>query len=154
MLCTHAGKPYHGFTRLVWIADLAMVVGHATETGQPVQWERVRSVAEAGCCLTLVSAALALAQRVGVDTPEAMFPLPTRGWRAAALRRLLEVSWPLEVDDPSVFHLRYALTDGWWRRARLLVGSGHGMPTSQRIGWTVAAPVEAFSRWRELRNSP
>lgn len=153
MLSTHAGKPYHGFTRLVWIADLAMVVGYAAETGQPVQWERVRSVAESGRCLTLVSAALALAKRVGVETPESMFPLPPQGWRAAALRRLLDVSWPLEVDDPAAFHLRYALTDGWRRRARLLVGSGHGMPTSQRVGWTVTAPVEALSRWWQLRRS-
>jgi hypothetical protein len=153
MLCAHAGKPFHGFTRLVWIADLAMVVGHATETGQPVQWERVRSVAEAASCVTLVSAALALAQRVGVQTPGSLFPLPTEGWRAAALRRLLDVSWPLDVDDPAAFHLRYALTDGWLRRARLVVGSGHGMPIGQRVRWSVAAPVEALTRWWDLRRS-
>lgn len=153
MLCTHAGKPYHGFTRLVWIADLAMVVGDAAEAGQPVQWDRVRAVADAGGCLTLVSAALALAKRAGVQASDSMFPLPDRGWRAAALRRLLDVSWPLEVDDPAAFHLRYALTDGWWRRARLLVGSGHGMPTGERVGWTVTAPVEALSRWWDLHRS-
>jgi hypothetical protein len=154
MLCTHAGKPYHGFTRLIWIADLAMVVGHASEAGRPVQWERVATVAEEGRCLTLVSAALALARRAGVQTPEAMFPLPTQGWRAAALRRLFDVSWPLEVDDPGAFHLRYALTDGWWRRARLVAGSGHGMPVGKRIRWSAAAPMEALSRWRELRRAP
>ena len=152
-LCTHAGKPYHGFTRLVWIADLAMVDGHAAESGQPVQWDRVRSVADAGDCLTLVSAALALAQRVGVQSPQSLFPLPTRGWRAAALQRLLDVSWPVEVDDTAAFHLRYALTDGWWRRARLLVGSGHGLSTTQRVRWTAAAPGEALSRWWDLRRS-
>ena len=154
MLCTHAGKPYHGFTRLIWIADLAMVVGYAAETGEPVEWDRVRSIAEAGCCLTLVSAALALAQRAGVQAPESMFPLPAQGWRAAALRRLFDVSWPIEVDDPAAFHLRYALTDGWWRRARLVIGSGHGMPASQRIRWSAAVPVEALSRWWDLRRSP
>jgi hypothetical protein len=147
------GKPYHGFTRLVWIADLAMVAGYAAETGHPVQWDRVRSLADAGGCLTLVSAALALAQRAGVHRPESMFPLPTRGWRATALRRLLDVSWPLEVDDSAAFHLRYALTDGWWRRARLLAGSGHGLPTTERVRWTAAAPVEALSRWWALRRS-
>ena len=154
MLCAHAGKPYHGFTRIVWIADLAMVVGYATETGQAVQWDRVRSVADAGCCLTLVSAALAMAQRAGVRTPESMFPLPAHGWRAAALGRLLDVSWPMEVDDPAAFHLRYALTDGWWRRARLVGGSGHGMRMDRRIRWSVAAPIEALSRWWDLRHSP
>jgi hypothetical protein len=153
MLSAHAGKPFHGFTRLVWIADLAMVVGHAAESGQPVEWERVRAVAEAGRCLTLVSAALALGRRAGVEAPGSMFPLPARSWRATALRRLLDVSWPLEVDDPSNFHLRYALTDGWWRRARLVAGSGHGMQTSARVRWSAAAPVEALSRWRELRRS-
>jgi hypothetical protein len=154
MLSTHAGKPYHGFTRLIWIADLAMVAGSAAEKGQPVHWERVRSLAEDGRCLTLVSAALALARRIGVETSESMFPLPAQGWRAAALRRLLDVSWPMEVDDPAAFHLRYALTDGWRRRARLLVGSGHGMPVSRRVRWSAAAPMEALSRWRELRRSP
>ena len=153
MLSTHAGKPFHGFTRLVWIADLAMVVGSAAESGQPVEWERVRSVAEAGRCLTLVSAALALGRRAGVVAPESMFPLPTRGWRATALHRLLDVTWPLEVDDPSNFHLRFALTDGWWRRTRLVAGSGHGMPQTKRVRWTAGAPVEAFSRWWNLRRS-
>jgi hypothetical protein len=154
MLCTHAGKPYHGFTRLVWIADLAMVVGYTSERGQAVQWERVHSVAEASSCLTLVSAALALARRAGVQAPESLFPLPAQGWRAAALRRLLEVSWPMEVDDPASFHLRFALTDGWWRRARLLIGSGHGMTMSRRVRWSATAPFEALSRWWDLRHSP
>ena len=30
MLAAHAGKPYHRFVRLVWMADLAMIVGHDT----------------------------------------------------------------------------------------------------------------------------
>ena len=48
VLAAHAGKPHHGFVRLVWIADLAMIVGDAAERGVPVDWDRVRAAAEAG----------------------------------------------------------------------------------------------------------
>jgi hypothetical protein len=153
-LATHAGKPFHGFSRLVWIADLAMVVGFAAEAEQDVDWKRVHSIAEAGRCLTLVTAALALAEHAGVEVPKDLFPLPSRGWRAAALRRLVDVSWPLVASGSSTFHLRYALTDGKWRRARLVVGSGHGMSTSRRLQWSAAAPAEALARWWNLRHAP
>jgi len=153
-LAAHAGKPFHGFSRLVWIADLAMAVGHAEEAQQPVDWEKVSWIAETGRCLTLVGAALALAQRVGVERPEDLFPLPSRGWRAVALRRLFDVSWPLVATGSNTFHLRYALTDGKWRRARLVVGSGHGMPTRRRLLWSTTVPVEALSRWWNLRHTP
>ncbi len=153
MLATHAGKPFHGFTRLVWIADLAMIVGFATERGRDVDWERVRSVAEAGRCLTLVGAALGLAEHAGVASPRDLFPLPGRGWRAEALRRLLDLSWPLAASGSNTFHLRYALTDGRWRRTRLALGSGHGMSASRRLRWSVGVPADALSRWRNLRQA-
>ena len=68
VLAAHAGKPHHGFVRLAWIADLAMIVGDASERGTPVDWDRVRAVAEDARCVTVLSAALALARRAGVDT--------------------------------------------------------------------------------------
>ncbi len=43
VLAAHAGKPHHGFVRLVWIADLAMIVRAAEADGHPVDWARVRS---------------------------------------------------------------------------------------------------------------
>ena len=82
MLAAHAGKPHHGFVRLMWIADLAMIVGDAARHGAPVDWDRVRAVAGAARCVTVVGAALELARRAGVDAPTGLFPLPTRAGAA------------------------------------------------------------------------
>ncbi|HUC36555.1 MAG TPA: nucleotidyltransferase family protein [Acidimicrobiales bacterium] len=149
-LSVHAGKPYHGFGRLVWIADVAMVVGHCHESGSDVDWQRVRQVAKKRRCTTVVAAALGLAEHAGVEVPPGMFALTERGWRAAALGRLLDPVWPLRAEELPKFHLRYALIDGWWRRARLLAGSGHGMPPTRRVRWSVGAPGDALARWWEL----
>ena len=35
VLAAHAGKPHHGFVRLVWIADIAMIVRAAASRRQP-----------------------------------------------------------------------------------------------------------------------
>jgi Uncharacterised nucleotidyltransferase len=153
VLATHAGKPFHSFGRLIWVADLAMVLGECNERGGRVDWSRVRSIAEAGRCSTLVASALSLAEHVGVQVPRGTFALPAHGWRAQVLRRLTDVGWPLGVTPAPPFHLRFALTDGWWRRTRLLFGSGHGMSVSNRVAWTATTPVEAVSRWRELQGS-
>ena len=135
VLAAHAGKPHHGFVRLVWIADLAMIVGDAAERGLPVDWDRVRTAAEAGRCVTVVGAALELARRVGVDAPPGLFPLPSRGWRGDAMRRLLDVTWPLSHLDLPGYQLNYALTDTRARRLKILLvllASGHGIGTQVR----------------------
>jgi hypothetical protein len=55
VLAAHAGKPHHGFVRLVWIADFAMFVSDATTRGEPVDWDRVRRRAQANGCTTVVA---------------------------------------------------------------------------------------------------
>ena len=151
VLAAHAGKPFHGFSRLLWIADLSMVIGYSHELGSELDWERVRSVAGDGGCTTVVAAALALARNAGVVVPPDLMRMPDRGWRAAALACLVDTSWPLAASDVPTFHLRYALVDGWSRRLHLLLSSGHQMSLGTRVRWTMAAPGEAFSRWLELR---
>ncbi len=79
VLASHAGKPHHGFVRLMWIADLAMIVDEAAARGAPVDWDRVRAVAGEARCVTVVAAALALARHAGVEAPSELFPLPARG---------------------------------------------------------------------------
>jgi hypothetical protein len=135
VLAAHAGKPHHGFVRLVWIADLAMIVGEAASRGARIDWDRVRAVAEAARCVTVVGAALALARRVGVDAPAELFPLPTRGSRGEAMRSLLSVTWPLNHLELPGYQLNYALTDAWARRVKILLvllASGHGIGTRAR----------------------
>jgi hypothetical protein len=145
VLAAHAGKPFHGFTRLMWIADLAMIVGDATVHGAPIDWDAVRAAAEEARCLRVVGAALELARRAGVDAPSGYFPLPTHGWRGRTLRRLLSVTWPMTTDELHRYHLTYAVTDDPVLRARslvALVGRWHGLQVRvQKLGGRVHHPV-------------
>jgi hypothetical protein len=130
VLAAHAGKPHHGFVRLVWIADLAMIVRAAEAAGHPVDWARVRSVARSTHCLTVVGAALALARRAGVEAPPELFPVPTRGWRGEAMQQLLAVTWPFTHLELPGYQLNYALADGRAQRVKILLvllASGHGI---------------------------
>ena len=135
VLAAHAGKPHHRFVRLVWMADLAMIVGHAEAHDAAIDWERVRAVAQAARCVTVVGAALAMARRAGVDAPAGLFPLPTRGRRGDAMAALLSVTWPLTQLELSGYRLNYALTDSRSRRASMLVdhlARGHGLRARAR----------------------
>ena len=151
-LAVHAGKPFHGFERLMWIADLAMVVGAAEAEGRPLSWERVRRVADEGHCRTRVSAALALARNAGVEAPPELFGLPAAGWRGEALAALVDPEWPLRLEEISTFHLRYALTDSRRRRATLVAGIGHGLSSAERVQWWSTLPWLAARRWVGLRS--
>jgi hypothetical protein len=145
VLAAHAGKPFHGFTRLMWIADIAMVVGDAVADGSPMDWDAVHAAAEEARCLRVVGAALALARRVGVDAPSEYFPLPTHGWRGRTLRQLLSVTWPLTAHELHRYHLTYALTDAPTQRVRsllALVGKWHGLKMRvQTMGGLLGHPV-------------
>jgi hypothetical protein len=130
VLAAHAGKPHHRFVRLVWMADLAMIVSHAERHDIAIDWGRVRDVARVGRCLPVVGAALAMARRAGLDAPVGLFPLPTRGQRGDSVRQLLSVTWPLRQGDLTDYRFAYALTEGRARRARMLFRHlvlGHGL---------------------------
>jgi hypothetical protein len=130
VLAAHAGKPHHRFVRLVWMADLTMIVGHAETHDIAIDWDRVLAVARAARCVPVVGAALAMARRAGLDAPVGLFPLPTRGRRGDSIRRLLSVTWPLTQRDLTDYRFNYALTDGRARRAEMLFRHlvvGHGL---------------------------
>lgn len=146
VLAAHAGKPHHGFVRLVWIADIAMIVRAAEDDGNPVDWHRVRAVAGSTHCVTVVGAAVAMARHAGVDAPTDLFPLPSRGWRGAAMRQLLSVSWPLTHLELPGYQLNYALADDPVQRLKILLvlrGSGHGI--GGRVRRMAALPRRALS---------
>lgn len=152
VLAVHAGKPFHGFQRLMWIADLAMVVGAAEADGSAVDWEEVRRVADEGQCRTRVGAALALARHAGVDVAPELVGLPAAGWRREALAALVDLEWPLRLGEISTFHLRYALTDSRRFRAKLLAGTGHGLSIWQRVRSWSTIPWFTARRWVALRS--
>jgi Uncharacterised nucleotidyltransferase len=146
VLAAHAGKPHHGFGRLAWTADLAMIVGDAAERGTPVDWERVHALAVAARCRTVVGAALALAGRVGVEPPPGLFALPAGGWRGVALDQLVSVTWPLSHLELPGYHLNYALTDAPAQRLKILLvllASGHRIGSRARhaVSWPRRALV-------------
>jgi hypothetical protein len=152
VLAVHAGKPFHGFQRLMWIADLAMVVGAAEADGSAVDWEEVRRVADEGQCRTRVGAALALARHAGVDVAPELVGLPAAGWRREALAALVDLEWPLRLGEISTFHLRYALTDSRRFRAKLLAGTWHGLSIWQRVRSWSTVPWFTARRWVALRS--
>ena len=152
-LAQHAGKPFHSFSRLIWIADLGMVVGDCEDRGVGVDWEAVAALARRGRCTAVVTTALRMARRVGVDVPASAFgPVPPR-WRAEALVRLEEPSWPLSCSDEEIFTLRFALADSRLRRLGLLVGSQYVRSEVPFRQWAADVPVETASRCRRWYRS-
>ena len=148
-LAQHAGKPFHGFSRLIWIADLGVVVGRCEDEATGVDWEAVQRLAMAYRCTTLVATALAMARHIGVRVPEGLFALPDRGWRGATLARAVAPSWPLRCDRDALFDLQFALTDLSRSRVSLLVGSRHTMSEDPAFRWARDVPVESMTRaWR------
>jgi hypothetical protein len=147
VLASHAGKPHHGFVRLMWIADLAMIVDDAAARGAPVDWDRVRAVAGEARCVTVVGAALALARHAGVEAPSELFPLPAGGWRARAMAQLTSVGWPLTHLELPGYQLNYALTDAPMQRLKILLvllASGHRIGT--RVHAVTGLPRRAMAR--------
>jgi len=135
VLAAHAGGPDHRFQRLVWMADLAMIVGAAATHGDAIDWDRVRAVAGAARCVTVVGAALEMAGQAGLDAPAGLFPLPTRGRRGDAVGRLLSVTWPLTNLELPGWQFRYALTDDRARRLKTYLAHfvlGHGIRARAR----------------------
>ena len=146
VLAAHAGKPHHGFVRLMWIADVAMIVGDAARRGTPVDWDRVRAVAGSTRCVTVTGAALAMARWAGVEAPTELFPLPTTGWRGAALDQLLAVTWPLTHLELPGYQLNYALADERTQRVKILLvllASGHRI--GERVRHVAELPRRAFA---------
>ena len=149
VLAAHAGGPHHRFVRLVWMADLAMIVGAAAPHGAGVDWDRVCAVAGAARCVNVVGAALEMAHRAGLDAPAGLFPLPAKGRRGDAMRRLLSVSWPLTNLELPGWQLRYALTDARAQRVKIYFAHfvrGHGIRARARR--VAGLPLRAVPRPR------
>ena len=151
-LCAHAAKPYHGFARLMWVADLAMLLGKMAEQGEDLDWGRVRALAAEGRCATALAAGLSLARLAGAESPAGLRALPSTGWRAEALRRLVAGEWVLRSAPP--IHLRFALADDRRRRAMLLIGYAHPFPGVRGRLWYLRNVRHALRRWRDLRHGP
>jgi hypothetical protein len=153
-LAAHAGKPYHCFSRLIWIADLAVVVAHAVAAGG-VDWDLVRYRTRGARCQTVVAVGLVQAGRLGVEAPSDLTEVKGSGTRRAALAPLFRPEWPLtRLDEGIRNRLRYALTDDTWRRVLLLVGAPAADPVWTWPGSLVDLGSRALRRWWRLRRQP
>lgn len=155
VLAAHAGKPYHCFERMIWVADLAVAVHDASRGGRELDWDRVAHRATEARCGTTVAVALHQARRAGAVVPTGVLDPPCAGWRGRALERLLALDWPLAAGAPdSTFYLRFALVDSSWRRLALLAGAAHGMPVAAKVTWPAVALWRALRRLRVLAEPP
>ncbi|MGH9307428.1 MAG: hypothetical protein ACRD0I_11180, partial [Acidimicrobiales bacterium] len=152
-LAAHAAKPFHSFSRLVWMADLAMIVSDPCAP-RPIEWAVVRSRAQAVGATTVMAVALAQARRAGALVPSELFPVPGPGWQGAALAPLLDSRWPLDGRKGSSFHLRFALVDGARPRLGLLIGSAHGKGPVESLLWPFRLTWQALRRLWRLKHHP
>jgi hypothetical protein len=142
-LAAHAGKPFHGFGRLIWSVDVAVVIRSAT-----VDWDAVRELARRVRCRTALAVALTQARRLGAVFPSDLAETRASGMRASALAAVLSPEWPLVARERAVHMLKYAMPDDWGPRFMVLrreltLGSARNAP--QR---TFELPARAM-RWRK-----
>jgi hypothetical protein len=124
-LAAHAGKPFHGFSRLIWITDLVVVANVASASGQPLDWDRIGYEARRRHCVTVLAIALSQAARLGLESPSFVrVPPPAMPRRRGDLASLLAEEWPVaEPDDEERYRLRFALADRPLRRLALRAGA-------------------------------
>ncbi len=142
-LAAHAGKPYHGFDRMIWLADLAMILSDAGA----ISWNEVERLATVKQCVTVVNVALHMASRMGVELPDGRFVLPESGWRSVPLRRLQAANWPVSPMQGR-FHIRFVLADTARWRLQLLAGSPHHASWSDRVHLPHRAAARVVDLWR------
>ncbi|HXA42023.1 MAG TPA: nucleotidyltransferase family protein [Candidatus Solibacter sp.] len=153
MLAAHAGKPFHSFDRLIWSADLVVVIT-AAEARDELDWELLRSRARDAGCSTVLAVALAHAMRLGADMPaDLLAGLPRRGWRRLVLDPVLGLEWPLAKPDGALQHrARYALAESWPQRLLLLLGETPREPLHRqpvligRRAWTALSGLPRLQR--------
>lgn len=152
MLAAHAAKPFHTYLRLIWAADLAVVLGAGVAPTE-VDWDVLSERATRWRCRTAVFVGLVLACRLGATVPastvERFRPARPR-WQQRILGELTDVSWPVAPPPASTFHLRFALADTTWRRLALLAGAPYQMGWTERLTWPVVAGYRAVRRYRAL----
>jgi Uncharacterised nucleotidyltransferase len=152
-LAVHAGKPYHCFGRLIWIADLGVVAADAAAHGE-IDWELVRHRAARARCETVLAVSLLSADRIGVSSPTNLKEIKGSTTRTAAIEPLLRPEWPLTPLDAGLRHrLRYALADDGRQRALLFAGAPVHEPIGAWPGNYLTAGLRALRRWWGLRRA-
>lgn len=154
VLAAHAAKPYHGFSRLIWAVDLAVVVDHAA-AGHGVDWDGVCALSRRWRCRSAVGVGLTLARRLGAEVPlEVLHALCDQWapWQRRAVAPVLATTWPATGGLSVPFHLRFALADTAVHRIALAAGAAYQMTWAERVTWPVVGARRAARRWQQLHS--
>ena len=116
VLATHAAKPFHVFSRLIWAVDIAVVAGAGG-----LDWDLVARRAQELRCATAVAVAGRLGRRLGAAVPDEVTALSGIVERTGALDALLDPRWPFVMADHNRRGLALALVDGGLARSRLVL---------------------------------
>jgi hypothetical protein len=150
-LASHAGKPFHQFSRLIWSVDIAVAIG---ERAGAIDWEKMNDRAHRLGCRTVLGVALSHARRLGAAVPDGAVRLSTGSVRQTALAPLLDERWPLTEHDARLTHwLRYALWDSRRRQVMLLIGevmSREGREMPRAVAHLLG---KAAQRWWQFRRT-
>ncbi len=152
MLAAHAAKPFHVFGRLLWSADIAMVISGAEATGG-IDWDEVARLADEARCPTALAVALTQAEHLGASSPPALRRVRGGRERLAALAPVLSADWPVETRGSAVrMSLRYVLVDERRAQFTLLVSDilgKEGAVKAVRRGAVLSGRL-ARRAWRHL----
>jgi len=140
-VASHAAKPWHIFSRLIWVADLAVIARGA------VDWDRIGHLADRLRCRVPVAVGLTLAARLGAPVPAGAVTLPSALVRSGALDDLLDPTWALDPDPTRRSRIASALMDRRINQLRLALGQ-IGIPASRGRRLSVARlTVRGAVRW-------
>lgn len=155
-IAAHAAKPFHGFSRMIWAVDLAVVVEHAAAS-RGVDWDRLCQLARRWRCASAVGVGLTLARRLGARVPEEVLRTlcgEWAVWQRRALAPVLAPTWPAVGTFSVAFHVRFALADTAVHRLALAAGAAYQMPWAERLAWPAVGLGRAARRWQQLHGGP
>lgn len=144
-LAAHAAKPFHAFSRLIWVVDLVVV----TEASE-IAWDEVGQLATRLRCRTALAVGLRLAQRLGAVVPEDLTELTGLAARHGVLDPVLDPAWPFHVQGRNRRGFGLALVDDNRTRSLLMIdqvlrGKG-GRPHLRSIGHLGRAALRTVRR--------
>lgn len=140
-LVTHAAKPFHVFSRLIWAVDLVVVIEHAE-----IDWDDVSSRAEASRCRNALAVGLSFARRLGASVPDHLLELRGLARGRNVVGPVLDPTWPFIVQTRNRRGFALALVDDRRARARLMIDQLGGRPGQRSRGRAARAMVAASAR--------
>ena len=144
-LVSHAAKPFHAFSRLIWSVDLAVVIERAD-----IDWDDLARRADQLRCRNALAVGLRFARGLGAEVPDELLPLSGLARRRNVLGPVLDPTWPFLAGTRNRGGFALALVDDQRARTRLMVGrlgQRPGQPSrSQALRALIGAAIRTVRR--------